>query len=318
MRALLLILCLSVVAGCGGEPPATREDPFVMRPFATDSPHAVCYGPHRDGQRPGGPGPSAAELGEDLRLMAPHWPLIRTYSASGFTETLLGIIRGEEVPVRVVLGVWISPHDEALNAREVATGIRLANAYPDVVAALCVGNETQIHWSAHRSPLEGLIDHVRRVRAGVRQPVTVADDFNWWNKPESRVLAAELDFVMMHAHPLWNGLQLEAAVDWLDEQVAVVAALHPDRPVVLGETGWATSVAETGEQAELIKGVAGEAEQARFLPELRAWTERTGVVTFLFEAFDENWKGGDLPEEVEKHWGVFRADRTAKAGMGGV
>ena len=31
-----------------------------------------------------------------------------------------------------------------------------------------------------------------------------------------------------------------------------------------------------------------------------------------FEAFDENWKGGPSPEETEKHWGLFRADRTPK------
>ena len=39
------------------------------------------------------------------------------------------------------------------------------------------------------------------------------------------------------------------------------------------------------------------------------------LLTGTFEAFDENWKGGDHPAEVEKHWGLFRADRTPKAAM---
>jgi len=43
--------------------------------------------------------------------------------------------------------------------------------------------------------------------------------------------------------------------------------------------------------------------------------ERDRIPTFYFEAFDENWKGGDHPDEVEKHWGVFRADRTPKAAV---
>ena len=34
-----------------------------------------------------------------------------------------------------------------------------------------------------------------------------------------------------------------------------------------------------------------------------------------FEVFDENWKGGEDPAEVEKHWGLFRADRSPKAAM---
>lgn len=313
--AAILLLGLTAAAVCGAGTLPDRETPVVVRPFAPGTLHAVCYGPHRDGQRPGGPGPSADQLREDLHLMAAHWSLLRIYGASEIADTLLGIIRDDEIPLRVVLGVWIAPHDSLLNAREVAAGIRLANAFPEVVAAVSVGNETQVHWSAHRSPLEALIGEVRRVRAAVAQPVTVADDFNFWNKPESRSLAAELDFVMMHAHPMWSGRRLDEALSWLDAQVREIAAFHPDRPVVLGETGWATSVHDVGEQAELIKGRPGEVEQATFYRDLRAWTERTGVTTFVFEAFDEAWKGGPHPAEVEKHWGLFRSDRSAKAAL---
>ena len=43
----------------------------------------------------------------------------------------------------------------------------------------------------------------------------MADDFNYWNKDKSRALAAEIDFITMHAHPLWNGQQLPDALPWL-------------------------------------------------------------------------------------------------------
>ena len=36
------------------------------------------------------------------------------------------------------------------------------------------------------------------------------------------------------------------------------------------------------------------------------------VLVYLFEAFDENWKGSDHPLEPEKHWGIYRADRQPK------
>jgi exo-beta-1,3-glucanase (GH17 family) len=116
---------------------------------------------------------------------------------------------------------------------------------------------------------------------------------------------------------MWNGLQLEDALAWLQAQVDSVRSLHPDRSVILGETGWATSVHTEGEQARLIKGRPGEAEQKRFYEQVGAWADGKRFPVFWFEAFDENWKGGTHPNEVEKHWGLFRADRTPKAAMSG-
>lgn len=298
----LLLSLLALVMGCG-EP--------EVRSFDPGDGHAVCYGPHRDGQRPGGPDPSPDELREDVLLMTQHWKLLRTYGASSVADDLLTVIRDDGLDMKVVLGCWVSPHDDALNEREVEAAIRLANAYPDVVAAVCVGNETQIEWSAHLCPPDRLLASVRRVRDGVTVPVAVADDFNFWNKPRSLEVAAEIDLILMHAHPMWNGLQREDAMPWLLEQLAEVRALH-ERSVVIGETGWATSVHTEGEQARLIKGVPGEAEQKAFFDDLRAWAEAEGETVFLFEAFDENWKGGSHPAEVEKHWGAYRADRTPK------
>jgi exo-beta-1,3-glucanase (GH17 family) len=194
----------------------------------------------------------------------------------------------------------------------VEAGIRLANEYSDIVAAVSVGNETQVAWSAHRSPLDILINHVRTVRAGVTVPVTVADDYNFWNKPESHGLAPELDFIVLHAHPMWNGIQAEDAFEWTRDTYRTIQAEHLDRLVVYGETGWATMAHTEGEQARLIEGRPGESEQASFYKAVTAWAERERITVFFFEAFDENWKGGDHPNEVEKHWGLYRADRTPK------
>jgi exo-beta-1,3-glucanase (GH17 family) len=310
----------AVLAGGGGSPARSqvREDPFVVRPLRLESDgrwigNAVCYGPHRDGQRPGGPTPTANEIREDLRLMVPHWNLLRVYGSSEFATTLLSILHDDGADMKVMLGVWIAPDSTAANRREADAAIRLANTYPDVVVAVSVGNETQVSWSSHRCPPDTLIRHVRRVRARVRVPVTVADDFNFWNKPESRAVAAEIDFITMHAHPLWNGLALEDALPWLRDQTTAVRALHPDRSVVIGETGWATAMHDEGEQARLIRGQVGELEQKQFFDAVRAWADSERLPVFFFEAFDENWKGGSHPDEVEKHWGLFRADRTAKA-----
>ena len=112
--------------------------------------------------------------------------------ADPVAATLLEAIRETGSAMKVVLGVWIAPDDPAGNAAQVAEGIRLANAYRDVVVGVSVGNETQVSWSAHRSDLDALIGYVKQVRAGVHVPITVADDFNFWNKPESARLSPEL------------------------------------------------------------------------------------------------------------------------------
>jgi exo-beta-1,3-glucanase (GH17 family) len=313
-----------VFAGCGGEetaegPPA-REEPFAMRAFTAAGP-AACYGPHRDGQAPGQTDPTAAQIREDLAIIDPHWDLIRIYSSTGFGPVVLEQIRQGGFDIKVVLGVWIAAQDQEggpeANEAEVGSAIELANQYQDIVVAVSVGNETQVYWSAHRSSEQKLVEYLRRVRAGVRQPVTTADDYNFWNKPGSRLVAGEIDFILMHIHPLWNGLQLEDAVAWQAEQLAEVQALHPDHLVVIGETGWATMVHDEGEQARLIKGAFGEEEQKVFFDESTAWADSAGVLMFTFEVFDEKWKGGPHPDEVEKHWGLYRSDRTPKAAMAG-
>lgn len=224
---------------------------------------AICYGPFRDGQSPGGTGPSRAEVRADLRL---------------------------------------------------------ARFYPKLVAGVSVGNETQVSWSWNRVPESLLSARIRQVRAGVRVPVTTADDMLFWRLPESRRVAAETDFVRTHLHPLWAGQVLDSALAWSQARLAEVRAAHPERAVVIGEIGWATSKLTTGEQGQLIRGSVGEDEQQRFGDAASAWVRRERIPACCFEAFDENWKGGNEPAEVEKHWGYYRADRTpkrvAEAGQG--
>jgi len=320
-RLVFLVIAALLLAGCGGEPdPYLREDPFVVREFQPISGdrwigNAVCYGPHRDGQRPGESDPSEAEIREDLQLMLPHWNLLRIYGSTGFSETLLEVIRAGGLDMKVMLGVWIAPNDPEANRLEVDAAIRLTRQYDDIIIAVSVGNETQIHWSAHRCSFDELLVNVRRVRARVKVPVTVADDFNYWNKDESQPLAAEIDFITIHAHPMWNGLSLKDALPWVQEQIVEVTTLHPGRTVILGETGWATAVHNQGEQAKLIKGRPGETQQKRFFLDTRSWAESQRFPIFFFEAFDENWKGGDHPNEVEKHWGLFKANRSPKAAV---
>lgn len=316
--ALVLALatsgCVTAGAGTGGVRPLrlVEDGRWPGR--------GIAYGPHRDGQHPGGPSPTRAQLREDLELLRGRWDLLRVYGSAAPTPELLTLIREERLPFRVLLGAWIAPESaggegRTANRAEVEAAVRLANAYPDIVPAIVVGNETQVSWSAHRLPADVLVGWIRVARRGTAVPVGTADDFSWWERPESTEVARELDFVVVHVHPLWNGRTLDDALAFTRERRAAVARRHRGLPVVLGETGWATRRLVDGEQGKLMRGVASEEAQRRFLLEYTAWVERERLVGVWFEAFDEAWKGGPDPDDAEKHWGLWRSDRTPKAAL---
>ncbi|HSQ59979.1 MAG TPA: hypothetical protein VLT84_06065, partial [Acidobacteriota bacterium] len=262
MRGLCLLFAVGA-AGAGAASP--RPDPFVPRPFPHESGgrplgEGIAYGPHRDGQRPGEASPSKGEVREDLRMMAERWSLVRLYGSVGPADSILEVLRAERLPMKALLGVWIAPEDardstgrvverfpeaEAANRAEVESAVRLAAAYPGLVAALCVGNETQVFWSSHRVPAPLLAGYVRELRARTSVPITVADDYLFWNTPASADLAAEIDFIVAHFHPLWAGQTNDGSLDWTRKAYDEVRARHSARLVVIGETGWATGKLST-------------------------------------------------------------------------
>ena len=60
------------------------------------------------------------------------------------------------------------------------------------------------------------------------------------------------------------------------------------------------------------EGQANEKNQKKYYEEFWKWSDREQIISYMFEAFDEPWKGGNRPNEAEKHWGIFNEDRTPK------
>ena len=174
VSTLLAFLLVLIICGCGDSTDSTGFSVRAFQPFSGDNwiGNAISYGPHRDGQRPGGPDPTADQIREDMRLMLTHWNLLRVYGAIGASETVLEVIQEEKLDMKVMLGVWIAQDGEEANQKEIAAAIRLVNTYSDIIISVSVGNETQVYWSAHKNPLDELIGYVRQVRAAVTVPVT--------------------------------------------------------------------------------------------------------------------------------------------------
>jgi len=309
-----------------------REREFEKRPFKPFLEDkwigkGISYGCYRDGQAPGVKGPSETEILEDLNILSPTWNLIRVYGSDDDSERVLKVIHNHQLPIRVMLGIWLEnetkrPERKPFNLEQVARGISLANRFPEEVIAVNVGNESQVDWSWHRMEMHNLIRYIRAVRHYTKVPVTTADDYNFWNKPASKRVAAEIDFIGLHAYPLWNGKTLEGAISWIDTVYKSAQAFHPDRLIAVTETGWATLYDPEkngpGEEGAQVKTEVSLKAQEYFLEQFNNWVEANQVSTFLFEAFDEPWKGGGVqsgPDVMEKHWGVFYEDRTPKESL---
>lgn len=338
MRTPLLLLVLSILAlaaprlaAADPESLPVRDD-LARRPVTLPDGGAiwggvgVCYGPFRDGQSPDGAAPTPEQVREDLHILARHFRIVRMYGSRGVTRDACRIIREDKLPLKMMVGAWIgqevkpdAPADAAPDARvqgenraEVASAIALSNDYPDVVFALNMANEALVEWSDHRVPPRVIIAYLRQARAAVKVPVTTCDTELFWSKPESREVARECDFLGLHAYAMWNKQTLASSMTWTRERLAEVRALHPDLPILLCETGWATQKGTNGYQAVGIVAKPSEEDQELFFRALRDWATEQKQAYFYFCAFDENWKGGSEPSEVEKHWGVYKADRTPK------
>ena len=295
---------------------------------------AVAYSGFRLGQHPdrgnGANNPSREEILEDLQILVDHdFTLVRMYDVGENTVDTLEVIEEHDLPVKVLLGMWlraeVSNHegcpwldepipDEVLaankieNQQEVERGIELAERFSDIIVAINVGNEALVEWNDHMVPLEQVIAYVRQVKAAVSQPVTVADNYEWWIA-EGAPLAAEVDFLGVHTYPAWENKTIDEALAYTIENIEDVHAALPGKPIVILEAGWATTALEFPEQAS-------EANQERYYDEILEWATVSNTTVFFFEAFDEPWKGNpDNADGAEKHWGIFFVDRTPKQVM---
>ena len=271
--------------------------------------NAIAYSGYRVGQHPDlGRFPSAEQVLEDMHLLEKNWSIIRLYSADRHAEDVLATIRREKIGLKVMLGLWLEGKPEKLNANalQVARAIRLANEYPDIVVAVNVGNEILVSWSDHKLSEDQAAAYVAQVKAGVSCPVTLADDSLYWRDPKAK-LADKVDFITMHTYPMWSGEDIDTALASTIRVYEMVRDAHPGKTIVIGEAGWASFA----DSSKIAPGAGSEEKQQRYYRELTAWAKSAGVTVFVFEAFDEPWKGSG----TEGHWGVFSEDRKAKQAL---
>ena len=244
-----------------------------------------------------------AQLESDLAMLSQHFSCLRTYSMTGL-EQLPALARAHGL--KLMLGAWVNSNPVDTQ-KELDALVRAANANPDVVSAVIVGNEVLLRKEATG---ERMAELIRQVKGRVRQPVTYADVWEYWTLYPQ--VAPEVDFITVHLLPYWEDVPYG-----VDTALAHVQAIHDDfaqrfapTPVMVGETGWPSQ----GRRRDTAE--PGRVNQARFVRGFVQLADRLGWQYNLIEAIDQPWKRNN-EGAVGGYWGLFDADRQDKGVLTG-
>lgn len=243
------------------------------------------------------------QLDADLALLARRFSCVRLYSMTGLQE-VPGLARRHGL--QVILGAWVNA-DPVDTETEIRLLIETAQAHPDVVRLVMIGNETLLRREVTATRLVQLIE---RVRAQVPQPVSYADVWEFWLRhPE---IAPAVDVITVHLLPYW-----EDRPSGIDTALAEASRVHGEftrrfapKPILIGETGWPSQ----GRQREAA--LPSPLNQARFIRGFVRQAHANGWRYNLIEAFDQPWKRRN-EGTVGGHWGLYDAERNDKGALRG-
>jgi exo-beta-1,3-glucanase (GH17 family) len=284
----------------------------------------VGYSPYRDCQYPDGKQePSDDNISEDIFRLSQTCNAIRTYSATGVNGRIPAVAKSNGL--QVYAGAWLDGDKEA-DKKELQALVELASKID--IDGLIVGNE---YYLRNRTPadIDYLLQCIIQVKKGLKKkkiPITTAENsnlmFDWGDDAVNinhlyRAIIAEIDFVLVHIYPFWDGKPIEGAASLVAKRYKAIQNLvkkeygKSTKRVVIGETGWPSSGPSQKQALPSLKN------QKRYLQEFMTLAEQEKIDYLFFDAFDELWKS-EYEGLVGQNWGYSYSDRTAKHNFYGV
>lgn len=192
------------------------------------------------------------------------------------------------------------------------------------------------------------VNHLQELKKNNELPkdlwITSSDDFSSWGggDPIYRTqdlidLIKAVDYVSMHTYPMHNShynpafwvvpnnewdfsnkekieAGMQRALEFATKQYEVVSnfvkSLGENKPVHIGETGWATI--SNGPYGADGSKAADEYKSGKYYRLIRDWSNKAKVSCFYFEAFDEQWKDASNERGSENHFGLINLKGQAK------
>jgi exo-beta-1,3-glucanase (GH17 family) len=293
-----------------------------MIPFG----RAVCYSGYREHQ---GPQikvyPTYDQVLEDLTILSKHFDYIRMYDPYEHAQTVLKVIKDHKIPLKVMVGVeprgeinnpgcpWGGLHSDeeikfnkVFNYEQLDKLAALCNKYEDIILAVAVGNECTSEWHANLMLPSTIAKHVRYLKTKVKKPVTFCEGAYFFLK-NGEEIAKEVDFISIHSYPMWLKTPVKDSFKVTVNDYLLNTQKYPGKQIIFTEFGWTTHA-----DSKMNADEANEINQNRYLTEVEAWSIQNKITMFVFEAFDEPWKGSANPDEPEKHWGIMDVKRKPK------
>lgn len=195
-----------------------------------------------------------------------------------------------------------------------------------------------LHWVRHLQDLK------RKGELPSTLWITSSDNFASWggggeeyHNEDLNDLIREVDFISMHTYPMhdtyynpefWgvppseyhlsdrekvHAAMLRArdyAINQFESVIAYMHSLGVDKPVHIGETGWAT-ISNEKYGPDGMRAI-DEYKSGLYYRHIREWSDANNISVFYFEAFDEPWKDAGNPMGSENHFGLINLQAQAK------
>jgi len=249
----------------------------------------------------------ASRIRADLIALRPYFDGLITYGAVDGAEQIPAIAASLGFRA-VIIGIW-DPFDPV----QIDAALAAAEANPAVVAGLSLANETVFAKRHSFSEVAALAARIRRHAANI--PISTTEPFHMYYEPDASGLLAQLDFLLVNVHPVFQPW-FRAAPDSDAAQfvVNVVTKLAESYcgPILVKEVGVPTAPTDLGFTPER-QDAFYRALRQRFPPSSRR-------AFAYFSAFDAPWRAYDeIPapaanavHTAEAHWGLFDPYRKPK------
>ena len=262
----------------------------------------VGYTPFHPNKSPSrGDKASAEDIEKDMAALDGNVRGVRIYSTTDGSEQVAPIARRYGLPVTA--GAWIAGKPE-IDEPELAGLVKLVHANSNVRRVL-VGNEALLRTDV---TVPQIVEYIKRVKKKVNVPVSTAEPWHvWLAHPE---LVESVDFLAVHLLPYWEGLPIDAAVDYAMMRYEELKAKYPNKHILISEIGWpADGPWRRGAEASQVN-------QAKFIRNFLNIAAQKKLDYFIMEAFDQPWKR-EIEGSAGTSWGLWDAQRKPKFPMMG-